>query len=106
MSAGCDECVELAGFSVTAHEKRVQEFALAVYRYCLAVHGSVTSWYRTPERNKAKGGVPGSKHLIGLGADIGFDPAPRLQPHERAALAVGFGLRLIVEGTHDHVQAR
>jgi len=30
----------------------------------------ITSWYRTPEANKAAGGVPGSLHLVNLAADI------------------------------------
>ena len=34
---------------------------------------SVTSWWRSPKRNKAVGGVPNSRHVDGLGLDIVLD---------------------------------
>lgn len=91
------------------HEDKVGRFALSVFRYACAVAGSVTSWVRTPERNARVGGHPRSLHLVGLAMDVvpnGNSALRPLEPHERAAFASGFGLRLIVEGDHDHLEWR
>lgn len=102
--------------SVSAHEIAVQEFALGVYRYAIKVHGSVTSWVRSHERNIAVGGcvsvgVPASvcrgssAHLDGLAADVKLDRLD-VEPDVRAKIARSYGLRLLVESTHDHLEPR
>jgi hypothetical protein len=76
-------------------------FADAVYDYCMAFSGSVTSWMRTPARNAAVGGVPRSAHLVGLAVDVVYDGA-RPGPPADAWLALR-GLKRINEGDHDHL---
>lgn len=90
---------------VTPHEIRVQEFALAVYRYCISVRGSVTSWIRTVGHNVAVGGVHGSLHVVGLAVDVVLD-GPLLSSDERHKLASDLGIKLVIESDHDHLQAR
>ena len=76
-------------------------FAGAVWAYCTAFSGSVTSWVRTVDRNRAVGGAPRSAHLLGLAADVVYDGA-RPGPEADRFLA-DHGLTRIVEGDHDHV---
>lgn len=80
----------------------VTEFADAVVRYCQRVRGSVTSWIRTPARNAMVGGVRRSAHLYALGADV--VPEAPLSADERRRVGAALGLRVIVEGDHDHLQ--
>lgn len=91
---------------VTTHEIRVQEFWLAVYRYCLRVRGSVTSGFRTFSRNSVVGGSPTSYHLQGLAADVVLDE-PLTHPvatDARHKLAADLGIQLIIETDHDHLE--
>ncbi len=63
---------------------------------------ALTSWFRTPERNRIEGGHPESQHLFGLAWDIA---AP---PNQLAAItetARRFGLVAVHERDHVHVQA-
>ena len=70
----------------------------------LAVHSfSVTSWGRTPYRNKAVGGKPGSKHLGWLAVDLVEDPQTDRQGLIQDLHMIGFGV--VDEGDHLHVQA-
>jgi hypothetical protein len=80
------------------------QFAEALIAYCGWSHASVTSYGRTPTRNQKVGGVPGSKHLSWLAADVVYDGA---QPDLSAAKqrARHLGLLLLREDTHDHLQA-
>ena len=80
----------------------LDEFAEAVRVYCFRLTGSVTSWGRTPERNSAVGGVPGSAHLYFLGADVVYDTLP--PDTARKDLARRLGLRVLIETDHDHLQ--
>ena len=63
---------------------------------------SVTSWWRTPKRNKDVGGKSNSRHLVGLGMDIILDDAAQTQEFIKAAK--GYRLLAINEGDHIHVQ--
>jgi hypothetical protein len=81
---------------------RLGEFAEAVRSYCDSTSGSITSWIRTRQHNDAVGGCPESPHLTAFGADVVYD-APG-HPAARKELAAYFGLVLIVEGDHDHLQ--
>jgi hypothetical protein len=78
------------------------DFAVAVVSYCLAVDASETSGFRTPTHNVNVGGVPTSPHLVGLGRDVVYDERPALGEAER--IAASFGLRVVREGDHDHLQ--
>ena len=80
------------------------EFADAVrllqHEYSL----SVTSWFRTPARNAAKGGVPNSRHLDGLAVDVVLDDKGKTEA--LIARAQALGLRTIDENDHVHIQVR
>lgn len=80
----------------------IDEFARKVTLYCQRFRGSVTSWIRTPARNRLVGGVPRSAHLVGLGADV--VPESDEPSDVRHRYAHELGLRLIVESNHDHLQ--
>ena len=58
----------------------------------------VTSWLRTPARNRAVGGVPSSRHLLGLA----FDVLPVAGAYT-ALRGMGFA-KVINEGDHIHVE--
>nr|QJB20188.1 MAG: hypothetical protein [Microvirus sp.] len=93
---------------VSSHEIRVQEFALAVYRYCVRVRGSVTSGFRTPSRNTVVGGEVRSFHLQGLAADVVLDEplTHKIATDARHKLASDLGIKLIIESDHDHLEPR
>lgn len=78
------------------------QFGGAINAYCDATNGSITSGKRTTKRNTAVGGVPTSPHLVGLGADVVYDEFVTLS--EAVRIAGAFGLRVIREGDHDHLQ--
>lgn len=78
------------------------EFRERVFDYCLAFSGSETSGFRTVEHNAAVGGVLGSPHCSGVGADVIYDGSrPGLEAdtwlRER-------DLKRIPESDHDHLQ--
>lgn len=78
------------------------EFHNALMSYCSWANCSITSWYRTPKRNERVGGHPNSRHLVWLGADVAYDePIP---PLTRRKMATTLGLKLVIEGDHDHIQ--
>mgnify|MGYP005815357511 CR=1 FL=1 len=82
------------------------DFADSLRAYCGWSRASVTSYVRSPERNKLVGGAVDSRHLIALAADVSYHPnvAPRLATAKRQALKLG--MTLIREDDHDHLQAR
>jgi hypothetical protein len=80
----------------------VEEFAWALVRFCIQLRASVTSHYRTAAHNAAVGGVAGSAHRAGLGADVVYD-AP-VDETLRRETAAQLGLGLLVESDHDHLQ--
>ena len=62
---------------------------------------SVSSYYRTPERNAAVGGVPTSLHLQGLAIDLVGGQADILAV---AGLWRALGLDAVVESDHLHLE--
>ena len=79
----------------------IKRFALAITEYCAEANASITSWYRTPKRNKLVGGRPNSRHLKGLAADVVYDEA--LGKAHRTGIAKRYGLVILFEKTHDHI---
>lgn len=70
------------------------------YRLRLYFAGiTVTSWWRSPFKNKSVGGVDGSLHLIGWAFDT-LTPTPAQKIKLKS---IGFG-SIIDEGTHTHAQ--
>lgn len=64
---------------------------------------SVTSWIRTPARNKRVGGGEASRHLVGMACDLVCD-----NPENNADLikhARALGLDAVNEGDHIHIEA-
>ena len=82
----------------------VESFAARVRDYCSILRGSVTSWGRTESRNAMVGGVPNSRHLLFLAVDVVYDHPVTVE--QAIDLAGSFGLRVIREGDHDHIQPR
>lgn len=78
------------------------EDKLAILR---ALHPiSVTSWFRTRAHNTAVGGVPNSKHLLGLAVDVVLDTSGY---REQLMVDAGrLGLWALDEGDHIHLQER
>ncbi len=80
------------------------EFATALISLLNTIAASVTSWIRTTKHNTQVGGVPESKHLRGLAADLVLD-----NPDDHAALiarAQELGLTCRSEPDHVHVEAQ
>lgn len=63
----------------------------------------LTSWFRTPERNRTEGGSPESQHLFGLAMDLSV-PGGSLA-NQLAEAARQQGLIAVQERDHIHVQA-
>lgn len=82
----------------------VGEFAEAVAMYCLLHEGSITSWGRSTKRNTTVGGVPGSSHRFWRGADVVYDDPAAVKNPLRSEYARRLGLKLVIEGDHDHLQ--
>ena len=81
------------------------KFAGQGLKYARRVGGSITSWLRTPARNRIVGGVHNSRHLDALAMDVAPDPGGFVLSREaRYEIAAGLGVRLIIEGDHDHLQ--
>lgn len=81
---------------------QVMYFAMLMNQLCIAYSCSVTSWHRTPARNKAKGGLPTSLHLVGLAADlVPDDPAMKSTVITEARRR---GLDAVDEGDHVHIE--
>jgi len=72
--------------------------------YCLATGGSVSSWMRSPERNKEKGGIPASRHLWGGAIDVIYAPNPQPTIETAQAIAKKLGLYCHRESDHDHIR--
>jgi uncharacterized protein YcbK (DUF882 family) len=86
------------------HPPTPDDIAAIALTLCEQYGASVTSWYRTPRRNRAVGGHPSSLHLKGLAVDlVADDPSahPTIAAHARR-----LGLVAIQEEDHVHIQAR
>lgn len=71
---------------------------------CMAYGGSVTSWIRTPSRNKLVGGAVNSRHKLGLAMDVVLDDPLNNQLFILAAQDMG--LWTLDEGDHIHVHEK
>jgi len=94
--------IGLLCYSVSAvADTRSNRLADIVSYVCLNHGCSVTSWIRTPKRNKMVGGVPKSKHLSGHAMDVVPDGG------DWSAVIHNFrirGLKVLIEEDHLHVQ--
>jgi hypothetical protein len=79
------------------------DFTDAVMRYAALTGASATSWFRTVKHNGEVGGVAHSAHVAGLAVDVVYDP-PMPTAEWRTDWARRLGLRLVIEGDHDHLQ--
>ena len=61
----------------------------------------LTSWYRTPERNRLEGGSPESQHLFGIAWDV---QVPLGSIASFVHLAENAGLSAVREKRHVHLQ--
>lgn len=79
------------------------EFHSALMAFAYRTRASVTSYGRTESRNAAVGGVNNSYHLLWMAADVVYDnPAP--PPEVRQRTGTQLGLKVVLEGDHDHLQ--
>jgi len=65
---------------------------------------SVTSWIRSPKRNRAKGGSSNSRHLLGLAVDVVLDN--KSDKYQFKKECTRLGLKWLDEGDHIHVQTQ
>lgn len=82
----------------------VGDFMEAVYEYCLIHNAYTTSGIRSAKHNKEVGGVPFSPHRFGRGMDVLYDDPNTQNDPARLEVAKRLGLKLVVEGDHDHLQ--
>jgi hypothetical protein len=80
------------------------DFIEMVVLICSKHRGSISSWGRTPKRNKEVGGHPNSYHMLWLGADVILDEMIKNERFENDAGK--FGLLAIYEGDHYHLQPK
>lgn len=79
-----------------------QEFAQRILTLATRWRFSVTSWGRTPTRNKRKGGHPNSRHQTWQAVDIVLDKAAEKKAFRTECRRIG--LIPVSEGDHIHVQ--
>jgi len=80
----------------------LEEFARAVVTYRRAFNGSVTSWGRNAAHNKAVDGVPNSRHLYDLAADV--VPGAGFSAQRRTDYGRTLELWVLTEPDHDHLE--
>ena len=80
----------------------IHDFLEAVTTLSIEFDLSVTSWIRTQEHNIAVKGVWNSLHLCGLAVDVILDNRKEIEVFSKRCER--FGLRVLNEGTHLHVQ--
>lgn len=81
------------------------DFHSALLAYLAWSRGSQTSGLRSPERNMLVGGHTHSLHMIGLAADVVYEPNPWPTLEFAKKRAARLGMSLYREGDHDHLQA-
>lgn len=79
-----------------------QEFAQRILTLALRFRFSVTSWGRTPGRNKRVGGDVNSRHLSWQAVDVVLDVASNRKRFHAECRRIG--LIPVDEGDHIHVQ--
>ena len=77
-------------------------FTTAILVLAVRFRFSVTSWLRSPARNKSVGGVGDSWHLTALAVDVVLDPGEGEEAFRREAARLG--LKCLDEGDHLHLQ--
>lgn len=75
-------------------------FCLAVRSLCAVRRVSVVSWWRTTKRNDSVGGLPESRHLDGIGADIVPDDDEDPDDVEKTARALGLQVHRSARSFH------
>lgn len=80
------------------------EFHSSLIGFCYATGASVTSYGRTLFRNQTVGGSAESYHLQWLAADVVYDERPVKATRDR--IARRFGLEVVEESDHDHLEPR
>ncbi|KKM75465.1 hypothetical protein LCGC14_1389870 [marine sediment metagenome] len=80
------------------------EFCVAIKTLALHANFSVTSWWRSHERNRKVGGVSGSWHLSGRAIDL--IPDSDMDKAKIIKMAVGHALEVIDEGDHLHIEPK
>ena len=68
--------------------------------------GSVTSWFRSHDRNRAVGGGGASWHLAGLAVDIVLDDMSSASRELCVVRAKRIGLEAFDETDHIHLEVR
>ena len=86
------------------HTMDPREFLHVLFTIATISQSSITSTYRTPERNTHVGGHPESKHLYGLAGDLILNDKKR-EPL-LIILVKYYGLKLVIEKDHYHIQVK
>lgn len=79
----------------------VMKLTMALHEVSMFTQFSVTSWWRSVQRNVAVGGVAKSKHLFGEAVDV-----VAAEPLVFKKKCDEVGLRVVDEGDHLHVELK
>jgi len=83
------------------------DFHVSLMGYCYAMRASVTSYGRTAKHNVDVGSVhQDSYHVQWLAADVVYDDDPKPVKALRDKVAGRFGLEVVDEGDHDHLEPK
>ena len=81
----------------------ISDFIQKVFALCIEFDGSVTSWGRTPERNRLVGGHLASFHKNWLAIDVILDDMGDNNVRHFIEKAVRMGIRAIDEREKGHL---